>query len=81
MQCACAILPAVACPALQYFATLSHKRYDFRKKKKTLNTKSEFLFSVQLLSEIFSHYKKTLVRYDHKSLIGLLVKYRLLTVC
>ena len=26
------ILPSVACPALQYFPTLSHKRQDFRKK-------------------------------------------------
>jgi len=25
------ILPSVACPDLQYFSTLSHKRYDFRK--------------------------------------------------
>jgi hypothetical protein len=24
----------VACPAVQYFPTLSHKRHDFRKKKK-----------------------------------------------
>jgi hypothetical protein len=27
-----AILPSVACPALQYFSILSHKRYDFPKK-------------------------------------------------
>jgi hypothetical protein len=33
MQRACAILPTVACPALQYFATLSHKRQVFRGKK------------------------------------------------
>jgi hypothetical protein len=33
MQCACAILSSVACPALQYFPTLSHKRQDFLGKK------------------------------------------------
>jgi len=26
------ILSSVACPALQYFPTFSHKRYEFRKK-------------------------------------------------
>ena len=30
MQCACAILSSVACPALQYVSTLYHKRHDFR---------------------------------------------------
>jgi hypothetical protein len=35
IQCACAILPSVACPALQYFPTLSHKRQDFRGEKVT----------------------------------------------
>jgi len=35
------ILSSVACPALQYFPTLSHKRHDFRKEK-LLNTKCVF---------------------------------------
>jgi hypothetical protein len=38
----CAILSSVACPYLQYFSTLSHKRHDFRKKKKLLNVKCVF---------------------------------------
>jgi hypothetical protein len=53
MQCACAILPSVACPALQYFYTLSHKRHDFREKKVTEN-KMCVLVSLQLLSKHFS---------------------------
>ena len=40
MQCACAMLLSVACPALQIVSTLSHKRHDFR--KRLLNVKSVF---------------------------------------
>ena len=53
MQCACAILPSVACPALPYFSTLSHKRHDFREKKKSLNTKCVLLFSTNLFAILF----------------------------
>jgi hypothetical protein len=35
-----------------YFSTLSHKRHDFRKKKKDIEHKM-FWFSLQLLSKIF----------------------------
>ena len=52
MQCACAVLLSVACPALQYFSSLFHTRHDFRKKT-LLNTKCVFWFSLQLLSETF----------------------------
>jgi len=48
----CVILPYVACPAEQYFSTLTLKRHDFRKKK-LLTIKCLFWFSLQLLSEIF----------------------------
>ena len=50
MQCACAILAVVACSALKYFSTLSHKRRHFRKK---IEFKICFDFFLQLLSEIY----------------------------
>jgi len=46
------VLSSVACPAMQYFSTLSHNRPDFRKKK-LLNIKCVFWFSLQLLSQTF----------------------------
>jgi hypothetical protein len=51
MQCACAMLSSVACPAVQYFYTLSHKQYEIR--KKLLTTKYVFRLSLQNLSEPF----------------------------
>jgi len=48
MQCACAILSPVTCPAIQYFPTLSNKR-NFFEKKKLLKTKCVFWFPIQLL--------------------------------
>ena len=51
MQCTCAILSFVACPALLYFSTLSHKRKIFGKKNIEHNTCD--LFSQQILSETY----------------------------
>ena len=39
MPLACAILPSATCPALQYFSALSHKRHDFRGKKRVVGRK------------------------------------------
>ena len=51
MQCACAILSSVACPTLEGFPTLSHKRHDFR--KQLLKEKNVFRDFLQLLFEFF----------------------------
>jgi len=51
MKYACIILSLVACPALQNFSTLFHKRHDFR--KTLLSIKCVFWFSLQRLSETF----------------------------
>jgi len=45
------IMSSLACLTVPYFSGLSHKRHDFR--KKLLNIKCLFWFSLQLLSEIF----------------------------
>ena len=52
MQCAFAILSSVACPAQQYFSTLSHKRHDFLEKK-AIKHEMCVLISSTTLSEIF----------------------------
>ena len=73
-QCECVILSSVACPALQYFSTLPHKRHDLR--KKLLNIKHVFWFSLLLLSEHFSFYEE-LSEIWQEMYIGLQVKYPL----
>ena len=64
MQCARAILSSVACPALQYFSTLSHTRHDFRKKV-TEHKMCVLIFCTTFVWNI-SHSKKNLARYGQK---------------
>jgi hypothetical protein len=63
MQRACVILSSVACPALQHFPTLSHKRHEFRKKKVFEHKTCVSSFSTNFIWNIF-HSKKNLTGYD-----------------
>jgi len=73
---ACAILSSVACPALQYFSTLPHKRYDFRKKKYlTQNVCFDFLYN--FISETFLILRRNERDMTQKMYIGLHIKYPL----
>ena len=86
MQYACAILPSVACPALQYFTTLPHIRHNFR--KKLLNIKCVFVLPLQRLSETFlilrrserdmtkNVYWSSCTRYSYPILMKLKFPYR-----
>jgi hypothetical protein len=63
MQCTCAILSFVACPALQYFSTSPHKRHDFRggvieHKMRALIFSKTFVWNI-------SHSKKSWERNYH----------------
>ena len=57
------ILLPVACPAVQYFPTLSHKRHDFRTKVTAHNT-CVLIFSTTFVWNI-SHQKNSAI-YNHK---------------
>jgi len=68
MQCACALLSPVACPALLYFSTLSHKRHDFRKKKVIEYKIDVLIFSTAFVRNI-SHTLNKWARYDKKCIL------------
>jgi hypothetical protein len=74
MQCACSILSPVACPAQQYFPTLSHTQQDFEKSYWTQNVCFGFRhrFCLKHLS-----FKEELSEIWSKIYIGLHVKYPL----
>jgi hypothetical protein len=57
MQCACAMLLAIACRALQYFSSLFHKQHDFR--KEVIDRKTFVLICLQFMSEIFFILRRT----------------------
>ena len=59
------VLPSVACPALQYFPTLSHKPLDFRKKKSYWTQNVCFDFSTILVWNIL-HSRNNWTKYDKK---------------
>jgi hypothetical protein len=72
MQCVSAIL---ACPSLQYFSILSHKRYDFRKKKKvTEHKRCVLISSTVFIWNIFPFYEELNETLSY-TYIGLRVKY------
>jgi hypothetical protein len=50
-----------ACPALQFFSTLSHKRHDFRNKKVIELEMYVLIFSTT--SNVLEHERQTGVRY------------------
>ena len=64
MRCACAILSPVACLALQYFSTLSHKQHDVQKK----DIKLHFDFLYKFVWNI-SHSKNNSATYVQKCIL------------
>jgi len=59
------ILSSVASTALQNFATLSHKRHDFREKVTEHKKKCVFIFSITFVRNVYRS-KKNSEGYYHK---------------
>ena len=68
MQCACAILSSVACPTLQYFSTLSHKRHNFRRKL------TEHKMCVLIFSTTFVWKKIFILRKNERDVIKIVYR-------
>ena len=72
MQCACAKLKSVACPALLYVSTLYHKQHDKKREREREREREDIerkicvLISSTTFVQNISHYKKTWVRYEQK---------------
>jgi hypothetical protein len=56
------VLLSVACPAVQYFSTLFHKRHYFFLEKVTEHKMCVLIFSTNFIWNI-SHFVKNLARY------------------
>jgi hypothetical protein len=75
MQSAFALFWSVACLALPYFSTLSHKRHKYRKKKIVIEREICVLISPQLLSETFPILRS--IELDIKMYTSLHIKFPL----
>jgi hypothetical protein len=64
MKRACAILSSVACPAVSYFSTLSHKRQDFRGEKSHRIQKTCFEFSIDKQMHFRKYSKMRILKHS-----------------
>jgi hypothetical protein len=65
MQCTCAVLSSVACPALLKFSAVTHTRQDCRGEGGVIQYKMCMIFSTKFAWNI-PHSRKKRARYDHK---------------
>ena len=75
MQYGCTILSSVACPALTYFSTLSHKQHDFRKQV------TEYSMCVMIFSTNISETFLILRRLERDMIISLREMTKKMQLC